>query len=108
MRCNVLLAVKIHTLVKLCHNPADHNMNLLCVVGWKQHDMLLRTTLFRVKGGYGIACLYVPIFRHHHHHHHHHQIIRAVDNLLTRSYIRYLIVSSFVNPGLLFQSARHC
>jgi hypothetical protein len=36
MRFDVLLAVKIHALMKRCHNPADYNMNLFCAVGWKQ------------------------------------------------------------------------
>jgi hypothetical protein len=63
--------------------------------------MLLRTTLLRVKAGYGIACLYAPVFHHQHHHHRRRRrkIIMAVDSLLTRSYIRYLIVSLAVILG---------
>jgi hypothetical protein len=43
MRSDVLLAVKIHTLVKQCHKPADYNMNLLCVVAWEQ--LAIRSSL---------------------------------------------------------------
>jgi hypothetical protein len=62
--------------------------------------MFLRTTLFRVKGGYCIALLYDPIFRHQ-------QIITAVDSLLTRSYLKYPVGSSAVILGFFFQSERH-